>query len=246
MSSVSRVMPRFARVAPALRALALVCAVSATGSALAQTAADLQAQAQQWVDASLARLSVEQGLRMHATLGSLDSRLKLAPCGNVEPYLPHGARLWGRSRVGLRCVDGMSRWNVTLPVVVQALGPAWVLQNPVAQGGTVQQSDVRQAEVDWAQETAAVLKDPSAWLGQVANRNLQAGQVLRQGMVRAVQVFQAGTQVRVVAQGRGFQISSEAQALTAGVVGEVARVRTEGGRVAMGVVLDARTVKIDL
>jgi flagellar basal body P-ring formation protein FlgA len=52
--------------------------------------------------------------------------------------------------------------------------------------------------------------------------------------------------VKVVAQGPGFQISSEAQALSAGVVGQTARVRMENGRVTSGLVLDIRTVKIAL
>ena len=60
------------------------------------------------------------------------------------------------------------------------------------------------------------------------------------------QAGQAGAAVRVVAQGAGFVVSSEAQALSAGVVGQVARVRMESGRVTSGVVLDTRTVKIDI
>jgi flagella basal body P-ring formation protein FlgA len=75
---------------------------------------------------------------------------------------------------------------------------------------------------------------------------LTTGQTLRQGMVKPAQVFQAGASVRVVAQGPGFQVSSDAQALSAGVVGQVARVRMDNGRVSSGIVLDMRTVKIDL
>jgi flagella basal body P-ring formation protein FlgA len=65
-------------------------------------------------------------------------------------------------------------------------------------------------------------------------------------MVKAAQVFQAGAQVRVLAQGPGFQVSGDAQALSAGVVGQGARVKMENGRVASGMVLDTHTVKIDL
>jgi flagella basal body P-ring formation protein FlgA len=65
-------------------------------------------------------------------------------------------------------------------------------------------------------------------------------------MVRPAQVFQAGAQVRVVAQGAGFQITSDGQALSAGVVGQAARVRMDGGRVMTGVVLDGRTVQLDI
>jgi flagella basal body P-ring formation protein FlgA len=65
-------------------------------------------------------------------------------------------------------------------------------------------------------------------------------------MVRPAQVFQAGSQVRVVAQGVGFQIAADGQALTPGVVGQSARVRMDNGRVASGLVLDVKTVRIDL
>ena len=160
--------------------------------------------------------------------------------------MPPGARLWGRSRVGVRCIDGMSRWNVTLPVTVKALGEAWIVKSHIASGTNLSDSDVTRGEVDWAEEPQPVLADRASWLGQTASRVLSTGQTLRQGMVRPAQVFQAGASVKVVAQGAGFQVSSEAQALSAGVVGQQARVRMENGRVASGVVLDMRTVKIDL
>ncbi len=209
---------------------------------------DLQGLAQGWLkDATAsAQPAGATKLRLEVKLGSLDSRLKLAPCANVEPYLPPGARLWGRTRVGLRCIDGMVRWNVSLPVTVNAYGSAWVIKGTVATGAALTQDDVMESEVNWAEESSAVLRDQALWLGQVATRQLVTGQTLRQGMVRPATVFQAGAPVRVLAQGAGFEISSDAQALSAGVVGQVARVKMENGRVSSGVVLDARTVKIDL
>jgi flagella basal body P-ring formation protein FlgA len=157
-----------------------------------------------------------------------------------------GARLWGKNRMAVRCVDGMVRWNVSIPVTVKALGPAWVVKNPVASGASITASDVIQAEIDWAEEAAPVLLDTSAWEGQVATRALATGQTLRFGMVKAAQVFQAGAQVRVVAQGPGFQVTGDAQALSAGVIGQLARVRMDNGRIASGMVLDTHTVKIEL
>jgi flagella basal body P-ring formation protein FlgA len=185
-------------------------------------------------------------LRYEVSVGALDSRLKLAACGNVEMYVPPGSRLWGHGHVGLRCVDGMVRWNVSVPVTVKAFGNAWVVRGQVIAGSLLTQADVVQAEVDWADDTNPVLADPSTWLGLTATRTLGTGQVLRSGLVRPTQVFQAGTQVRVVAEGPGFQVSGDAQALSAGVVGQMARVRMDNGRVASGTVLDARTVKIEL
>jgi flagella basal body P-ring formation protein FlgA len=65
-------------------------------------------------------------------------------------------------------------------------------------------------------------------------------------MVKPAQVFQAGSMVRIVAQGRGFSVTSGGQALSAGVVGEMARVRVDNGRVVSGLVLDMRTVQVNL
>lgn len=219
-------------------------------SAMAQEATSdiYQEQAKTWIRKTLPTASSAGGatLRMEVTVGHLDSRLKLAPCGNVEPYLPVGARLWGKAYVGLRCIDGMSRWNVSLPITVNAFGPAWVIKNPVLSGSVVTAADVVLSEVNWAEDTNTVLKDRELWEGQIATRPLTTGQTLRQGMVKPAQVFQAGAPIRVVAQGVGFQVSSDAQALSVGVVGQLARVRMENGRVATGVVLDVNTVKIDL
>lgn len=241
---------------PVLKHLAItrglgLLVLACTGPALAQvqdaSLETLRLEAQRWVNEAVQKSQPPgANLRMQAEVGGLDSRLRLAPCGNIEPHLPAGARLWGRSRVGLRCVDGVTRWNITLPVVVKATGKAWVMRGHVAAGAAVAESDVMEAEVDWAEDTSPVLVDRTLWVGQTATRLLSTGQTLRQGMVKPAQVFQAGASVRVLAQGAGFQVSSQAQALSAGVVGQLARVRMENGRVASGLVLDMRTVKIEL
>ena len=85
-------------------------------------------ESQAWLDQAVAaaRPAGATALRMIVTVGALDSRLSLAPCAAIEPYVPNGLRLWGKTRIGVRCLDGAVRWNVFLPVQVKALGPAWV------------------------------------------------------------------------------------------------------------------------
>jgi len=201
-----------------------------------------------WLDQAVAGIqsSGATPLRMEVSVGALDSRLRLASCSRVEPYIPVGTRLWGRTRLGLRCVEGMGKWNVFLPVTIKAVGRAWVMRRDVAPGAVLGEADVMEAEVDWAEENSPIIADPAQWVGQVAVRNLMTGQALRQNMVRPAQVFQAGAQVRVVAQGTGFQITADGQAVSAGVVGQLARVRMDNGRMMSGTVLDARTVSVDL
>lgn len=231
-----------------LRRIAGLALLAGAAAVHAQNAPELQTQALQWLRTAVqqAGMGGSAALRVDVSVGEPDARLKLAPCGNLEVYQPAGARLWGKTRVGVRCIDGMSRWNITMPATVKAVGLAWVVRNPISVGAPIADNDVVQAEVDWAAEADPILADRAQWLEQTASRSLTAGQALRRSMVKPAQVFQPGATVRVVAQGAGFQVSSEGQALTAGVVGQSARIRMENGRVSSGVVVDPRTVRIDL
>ncbi len=246
----SSAMPRLA--ARLVRACALgVLALAGSGAALAQAApdpgTDLGPLTQRWLDDAMSRnQAAGLPLRMEVSVGSLDSRLRLAPCARVEPYLPTGAKLWGRTRLGLRCVEGPTAWNVFLPVTVKAFGPAWVLTGPVATGTVLSAQDAMEAEVDWAEESAPVMANPEMWVGQVAARPLVAGQALRQSMVRAPQLFRAGAQVKVLAQGPGYAVASAGQAMSAGVAGQIVRIRMDNGRIISGTVNESGTVVVAL
>jgi flagella basal body P-ring formation protein FlgA len=133
-----------------------------------------------------------------------------------------------------------------LPLTVKAFGPAWVVRGDLASGTVLTESDALQAEVDWALEPSPVVATPEQWVGQVAARALSTGQVLRQAAIRPAQVFVAGAQIRVVAQGHGFQVMTDGLALSAGVIGQQARVRMENGRIMSGLVTDRRTVSLEL
>jgi flagella basal body P-ring formation protein FlgA len=214
----------------------------------AEVAPEFVAATQKWLDDAVARAqsASNTGLRMEVSIGSLDSRLRLAPCTNVEPYIPVGMRLWGRTRLGLRCTDGGGRWNVFLPVTIKAFGPAWVLRDNVVAGAVLTAADAVEAEADWAADPSPVVADATQWVGQTASRSLVGGQPLRQSMVKPAQVFAAGAQVRVVARGPGFEVTSDAQAMTPGVVGQPVRLRMDNGRITTGVVQDMRTVSLSM
>lgn len=225
----------------------VVCALS-MHSVFAQTAnseaTGLYAQTQRWLDQALAAQDFQLPLRMEVQLGQLDPRLRLAACQQAEPYLPPGTRLWGRTRVGIRCVQGAGRWNVFLPVTVKAFGPAWVIKREVRPGEALTASHAMAVEVDWSEQQSPIIANQADWVGKTPTRLLRTGQALRQDMVKAAQVFQAGAQVRVVASGNGFEIASRGQAISAGVVGQTARVRMDNGQVLSGVVADERTVRV--
>ena len=247
LSAVRKALPArsWARAVAALS----VCWVA--GAAFAQPVADpareLAPITQRWLSDALTRAPASgTPLRMEVVVGELDSRLRLAPCARVEPYLPPGAKLWGRMRLGLRCVQGATPWNVFLPVTVKAFGPAWVLVGNVAPGAPLSASDAMESEVDWAAEAAPVAASPDQWVGQVASRQLVAGQALRQSMFRAPHLVRAGAQVKVVARGPGYAVSAAGQALTAAGAGETVRVRMDNGRVVSGLVSESGTIEVAL
>lgn len=186
------------------------------------------------------------GLRVEIEVGRLDPRLRLAPCQRIEPYLPPNARLWGRSRIGLRCTQGVSPWNVYLPIQVKVFGTALVAAAPLPVGTTLTAADLAQAEVDLAEDPSAVLADADVAVGRTLARALNPGQGLRQSHLKARQWFAAGETVKVVARGAGFSVAGEGQALTAGVEGQPARVRTESGRVLTGLPTGERKLELVL
>ena len=184
--------------------------------------------------------------RVEVTVGQLDPRLRLAPCQHVDPYVPDGMRLWGKSRIGLRCTQGQTKWNVYLPITVKVFGPALVATGNLAAGSVLTAADLTLAEVDLAEENSApILKDELA-VGRTLARVLKPGQGLRQSHLKARQWFAAGETVTVLAQGEGFSVAGEAQALNPGIEGQPVRVRTESGRVLTGQPVGERRVELGL
>jgi flagella basal body P-ring formation protein FlgA len=184
--------------------------------------------------------------RIEVLVGELDPRLRLAPCEQVEPYLMNNAPLWGRTRIGIRCLRGPSRWKVFLPVTVKVYGPALVATVPLPAGSVLTAADLVQAEVDLAEETSGALTRDEFAVGRTLARPLAVGQSLRRSHLKARQWFAAGERVQVVASGPGFRVASEGQALTQGVEGQSARVKTEGGRVLTGMPVADRRLEVPM
>ncbi|HJV60534.1 MAG TPA: flagellar basal body P-ring formation chaperone FlgA [Albitalea sp.] len=184
--------------------------------------------------------------RIEVQVGQLDARLHLAPCQHIEPYLPPGTRLWGKTHIGLRCTQGPSRWNVYLPVAVKAYGRALVAAAPLAVGSVIAAGDVTQAEVDLAEDSSKAMADTELVVGRTVARALNAGQSVRLANLKPRQWFAAGDMVKVTAVGEGFSVASEGQALSPGMEGQPARIRTESGRVLTGMPVGEHKVELVL
>jgi flagella basal body P-ring formation protein FlgA len=186
------------------------------------------------------------GARVVVSPGAIDPRLQLAPCAKIEPTQITGQPAWGRTRIALRCVEGKSRWNVSLPVTVQVFAPAVVLATALPAGATLDTTALTLAEVDWGAASGQPFANGQALLGRVLARPLAAGQALRAPDLLARKWFSPGETVQIVARGAGFSISAEGQALSNGLEGQPARVRTEGGRVLVGRPVAERRMEVQL
>jgi len=195
---------------------------------------------------ALDNVGAPRGARVELELGPLDPRLKLAPCERIEPFVPTGMRLWGKSRIGLRCMAGPVAWKVYLPVTVKVFGQALVAAGPLQAGAELTVLDLRYAEVDLGTFNTPAFTDANRLAGRVLTRALAAGEPVRGEALRTRQWFGAGEIVTLTAMGRGFAVSSEGQALSPGMEGQPVRVRTENGRIVTGLPVGARRVEIGL
>ena len=239
--------PAARRVAQAAL-LAMTVLVAGVTGAQAQSrtpqaaATDSRDPIQSFIERNMPASNASGGGRIEVSVGSLDPRLQLAPCQRIEPYLLPGTRLWGRTSIGVRCLEGAT-WTVSLPVTVTVRGPAVVAAEPIAAGSPATAVAVRIEEVELTRDPGTPVTDPEQLMGKTFTRSVAVGQVLRLETLRATPTVVAGDPVRIDMVGKGFVIQSEGQALSAGAEGQPLRVRTESGRIVSGT-LKGRAVEI--
>ena len=186
------------------------------------------------------------GARVTVQAGTLDPRLTLAPCARIEPYLPAGTPAWGRTRLGLRCTDGRARWNITLPLTVNVVAPAWVAANALPAGVALTEAQFKRVDSEWSASTSTLFDRIEPLLGRSLARPLLAGQAVQAAQVQARQWFASGDTVRIQASGAGYSVVGEGQALGPGVEGKSVRVQTATGRVLLGKPVSDRCVEVVL
>ncbi|QTD90004.1 flagellar basal body P-ring formation chaperone FlgA [Burkholderia anthina] len=169
----------------------------------------------------------------------------LAACTTLEPFLPTGARLWGRTTVGVRCA-GERPWTVYLQAKVTVQATYYVAARQITPGEPLTAADLVARDGDLTVLPLAVITDPAQAVGATALARISAGLPLRQDMLKSAASVSAGQTVRVVAAGPGFTISAEGSVLANAAPGQSVRVRMAAGQIVTAIVKDAGTVEIPL
>lgn len=229
--------------------------LASVGTAGAQTASSrvepagldnaLQERLQMLAMAGARQVAPNQA-RVEVELGRLDARLRLAPCDQIQPYLPPNSRMWGKTRIGLRCLSGPTKWNVSLPMQIKVFAPAYVAASDLPVGTELAQDHLRLAEVDIAGDTGAVYTQAEAWSGRHLARPLAAGEALRSNDLRLRPWVQPGDRVQVMGVGKGYAVAGEGQAMGIGLEGQDVRVRFDNGRMVTGRTIGERRVEVVL
>jgi flagella basal body P-ring formation protein FlgA len=169
----------------------------------------------------------------------------LAACSTLEPFLPAGSRIWGRTTVGVRC-SGDRPWTLYLQARVSVMATYYLAARAVAPGEVLTAADLIPRDGDLTSMPQAIVTDPSQAVGAVTLSRLAAGLPLRTDMLRGAGAVVIGQSVHVVTSGAGFSISAEGSAMNNAAPGQQVRVKTAGGQIISGVVKDGSTVEIQL
>jgi flagella basal body P-ring formation protein FlgA len=164
----------------------------------------------------------------------VDSRLNLAACTSPQAFMPNGGRLWGRTTIGVKCI-APSPWTIYVRATVQVIAEYIVTAAPLAQGQIIGPNDITKMKGDLSNLPNGIITDPTQAIGRTANISLALGAPVRQDALRSNRVVQQGQTVRVVSTGPGFQISTEARALTNGSEGQMVQAKTPAGQVVSGI-----------
>lgn len=215
-----------------IRPLALAAAALAAGAATAGPSAEPLPEA--------SRLAIERLVQTQAKglPGEISVQLQgsrgLPPCDAPEAFLAPGTELRGRVSIGLRCVSP-APWKRFVQAYISVQGRYYVAAQAIEAGQPLGVGDVGERSGDLAALPRSVVTDPGALHGVVAANRIAAGAPLRKELLRGTVVIQQGQTVKVVAQGPGFSVSTEARAMTRAEVGSAVQAKTRDGRLVSGV-----------
>lgn len=204
-------------------------------SPLAQ-AADIQTQLRDFFSTRLTGFSDEVNVSLQNT-----QNLKLA-CENPTFSTPGNSRLWGNLTVLAQCGNAKQY----LQVSVQAVGDYVVAATPIVRGAPIEAQSVTLMRGRLDQLPPRTMLTLAQAEDAISLRDVAIGQPIQLSMVRQSWRVKAGQKVQVIAQGEGFSINGEGQALNNAGVSQNARVRMSSGQVVSGQVNTDGNILINL
>ncbi|MCM5703733.1 flagellar basal body P-ring formation chaperone FlgA [Larsenimonas salina] len=164
-------------------------------------------------------------LMPHGTLGA---------CHNPQPFMPNaGGRLRSTITVGLRCPDNrpVTRY---FQARIRLEGNYYVARAPFATGHVIQASDLIVRRGDLTALSKQLVTTRSALVGQITTRRIGSRLPILENMVKSPDLIARGDEISVIAQGKGFYLTSSGIALNSAGKGDSVRIKTERGTIIRG------------
>lgn len=158
-------------------------------------------------------------------VGRLDSRLRLTPCDQpLETYLAPGAKLSGRTSVGVRCTSPKP-WALYVPVTVNIIANVYKVARPMARGHIIREQDIVSAEYNLSHLSYGYFIKKENLLGQQVRRRLKQGQVITPNQVMQPLMIKRGEKVSLISESNSFAIRMNGKAMMNGALGDRIRVK---------------------
>lgn len=225
----------------------LVSALLLAGSALAADEADVEPLRNIRAAAEQHALAGAEGLpgRVEVTVGSLDSRLRLAACDQaLQAYDSPNGLSAGRGVVGVRC-EGSRPWKLYVPVTIALMDQVVVSSRPLVRGQSVQAEDLMLSEVDTSGLRKAYFTRIEDVVGLRSKRAINSGTTLHAGLLQRAELVKRGSQVDILAVTDGLHVQMRGKALADGGRGDRIQVQNlNSGRVITGTVAGSGLVHV--
>ena len=172
--------------------------------------------------------------KANITVGPIDPRLSLAACAALEPFIPRGGKVWGKTTVGVKCT-APEPWTIYVQANIAVIAGYVATTKPISQGQIIGADELSVLKGDLALLPPGIITDAAQAVGKSSAVSIPAGTPLRQDSLRNLPAVRQGQIVRLVSEGAGFQISSEGKALNTASAGQPAQARTQSGQMVNGV-----------
>lgn len=166
----------------------------------------------------------------------------LPACEQPALSVTGNAKLWGNVNVLAIC-GNEKRY---LQVNVQATGNYVVAAQAITRGSALEPGSVKLARGRLDQLPPKTMLDIAQAQDAISLRDLAPGQPVQLSLLRQAWRIKAGQRVQVIANGDGFSVNGEGQALNNAAVAQNARVRMASGQIVSGTVGSDGNILINL
>ncbi|MEX9609435.1 flagellar basal body P-ring formation chaperone FlgA [Providencia manganoxydans] len=163
-------------------------------------------------------------------------------CENPQIMPPIGGRNMGNVSLPVQC----GKKKQYLQLIVNVTGQYYVVTRNITRGEKIEFVDIGTKKGLLDKLPAGVSTDKLAIRGSIALRDINAGQIVTQSMIRRPWAIKAGQTVYVFANGNNFSVKYEGRAINNAVTGQNTRIRLVNGQIVNGEALENGSVQIAL